>query len=99
MHKKDTFILSVIVCSDCRILQFLRQMLITGLMRFKWILGNDLPPFCGMFRMQAETDMADIVRNKTDTAITITITAVWQWQPKLVQTVQQHCLVWIYLYT
>jgi len=21
--------------------------------------------------------------------------AVWQWQPKLVQTVQQHCLVWI----
>ena len=25
--------------------------------------------------------------------------AVWQWQPKLVQTVQQHCLVWIYLDT
>jgi len=25
--------------------------------------------------------------------------AVWQWQPKLVQTVQKHCPVWIYLDT
>jgi len=24
---------------------------------------------------------------------------VWQWQPKLVQTMQQHCLVWISLDT